>query len=165
MDRPTILARQADEYSLRWSNGNWLVAHVSNVTGVLSICSTWGAWAHRWNVLHLPTPSLTTFLAMRPRDTDYFARKLLPPERQSVIDMAATRREMRRDLCALRRRKLIGSDDARDCWYEIQEWDGGELPTGISASAIVRAWTQEWLDLTKHVLPPLLDAVGSGVAR
>ena len=158
--RPSAVAkRKSDEYSLRWSNGDWLVAHVSDVTGVLSICSAWGSWSHRWNVLHLSKHTLTEFLAARPRDVTYFASKLVPLERQSAVDVHATRTEMKRQLCSLRRGKLIASDDARDCWFEIEEWNGDSVPVGIDPAAVKKSWTQEWRDVTERVLPALLEAI------
>jgi hypothetical protein len=161
--RPSAVAkRKSDEYSLRWSNGDWLVAHVSDVTGVLSICSAWGSWSYRWNVLHLPKHTLTEFLAARPRDLPYFASKLVPLERQSAVDVRASRTEMKRQLCLLRRSKRIASDDARDCWFEIEEWSGASVPAGIDPSAVRKVWTQEWCDVTERVLPALLEAIAGG---
>lgn len=162
-EKPSAVAkRKSDEYSLRWNNGDWLVAHVSEVTGVFSISSTWGSWSYRWNVLHLPQQSLTKFLAARPFDLSYFARKLVPLERQSAVDVSSTRREMRRQLCAARRRKLITADDARDCWFEIEEWKGAWIPAGIDPSAVQKVWTPEWMDLTVRVLPAILEIIAGG---
>lgn len=155
----SAVQRQVDEYSIRWDNGDWLVAHVSDVTGVLSICSTWGSWSHRWNVMQLPTLNLTSFLSGRPHDLDYFAKKLVPLERQSVVDVRATRHEMRRQLCSQRRRQLIAADDARDCWFEIEECGGAWVPHGIDPSAVQKVYTQEWLDLTERALPVLLATI------
>jgi hypothetical protein len=162
--KPGVTHRKADEYSLRWSNGDWIVAHVSEATGVFSICSSWGAWSHRWNVQHLGKPTLASFLSDGPRDYGYFARKLIPPHRQTTIDVATSRREMKRGLCELRRDRRVSSEEARDCWYEIEEWEGGEPPcaSGAYHLSVHRVWTPEWTHLVECVLPHLLESIGRG---
>lgn len=168
-EKPVHVTRRAcTEYSIRFDRFGWIVAHVSDATGVLSIASDWGSWSHRWNIDHLGYPTLTEFLIGR-RDIHYIANKLVPRGREDVLDEKASKDEFKKAICEARRIRDLSRDDARDAWYEIEEWQANDhsLPCSEWLSEpynyLVYADSSEYLALKDIVLPALLDAISSGI--
>lgn len=149
--------RQSDEYSIRFEHFGWIVAHVSDATGVLSIASDWGNWSYRWNTQHLGHPTLTEFLLAA--DIRYIANKLIAYGRDRYANLNETRKSFRETVCANRRAKLLSRAAAAELWAEIEAWEGGELPGEFTWEDIVYEDTPEFRALKEIVLPSLLCAM------
>lgn len=155
--------RQSDEYSIRFEHFGWIVAHVSDATGVLSIASDWGNWSYRWNTQHLGHPTLTEFLLAG--DIHYIANKLIAYGRDRYANLDKTRKVFRETVCASRRAKLLSRAAAQELWSEISLWEGGELPGEFTWEDVVFEDTPEFMNLKEIVLPALLDVMRSSPAE
>lgn len=151
--------RMADEYSIQFEHFGWIVAHVSEATGVLSIASDWGNWSHRWDTRHLGCPTLTEFLIKR-RDVHYLAGKLIGYGRDRQVSIGKTRQAFRKAVCFDRRARLLSRAKAAELWSEIGLWeDDDDLPGEFTWEDLVYEDTPEFLNLKEIVLPALLDAM------
>jgi hypothetical protein len=85
----------------------WCYATVNDATGELAITSDWGNWSYVWGTRHFGVPTLTHFLALRDggkdwTDHDYVANKLLGRNDAHCLDVDATIKRWRKDLCERR---------------------------------------------------------------
>ncbi len=157
--------RQSDEYSIRFDDRfGWIVAHVSDATGVLSIASDWGNWSHRWDTRHLGFPTLTEFILKRP-DVHYLANKLIGYGRDRQVSIAKTRQSFRETVCSNRRAKLLSRVKAEELWAEVGLWEGGDLPGDFTCEDLVYEDTSEFMNLKEIVLPALLNAMRNNPAK
>jgi hypothetical protein len=173
IEKMRVVKREAAEYHITFERYGWIIAHLSDALGVLSICSDWGNWSYRWDPPHLGYPTLTEFLRDREFGSyDYLANKLIPLGRQDILDIVASRKSFKDAVCGMRRNspKRLNRDDARDIWYEIEEWEGqDELP---GSGHLDEPWellkhktSAEWDSLTQIVLPALRDALKESTLR
>jgi len=86
----------------------WACCTVNDATSELSITSDWGNWAHRWNIQHLGSPSLTAFLSEG--SFDYLADKLTTREEREIFDADATLEACREQLREARREWKNGGE-------------------------------------------------------
>jgi hypothetical protein len=120
MSKSLLLAATSTATTYRFTSpkplGGWACCTVNDHTGEVCITSDWGNWAHRWNVNHLGTPTLTDFIAGG--QWDYLARKLC--DHATEFDAEATVENLHRILIERRRENRIDRDTARYVWDQIE---------------------------------------------
>jgi hypothetical protein len=123
------------DYEETGGGGGWAIFYVDDNHGICSAVTDWGDYAHRWPLDGMRTKengedeTLTEFLTRI--DYGYAFTKFIGDRKK--FDLDATKLQIKRDILYLRREGNLDSEEARQCWDEISDYN----EDGISTDAFM----------------------------
>lgn len=116
-------------YHFRFAREGWAIFTLNDETCEFSIQSDWGCYGCRWHQNGLGKRTLTEFIATA--GSHYLIGKLQlgtqSKNLDDIVDVDATLRAVRQEICEQRRGGGITRAEARDLWELADDWMGTDF--------------------------------------